>query len=89
MEPPSATHVKRLTIALLAIHAALLAWSAWRHSLLEHHRLPRPAHAVLQQFNRVVTGTYRKARLLGKQNVKLKEARDLLLPRLMSGQIEV
>jgi type I restriction enzyme S subunit len=48
-----------------------------------------PAKDLLIVFNKVVDSVFELIFSLEKQNAKLIEARDILLPRLMSGQIEV
>lgn len=46
--------------------------------------------AVLQeQFDEIVVDSFNQIRVLESQNERLRKARDLLLPRLMSGEIEV
>ena len=49
--------------------------------------LPNPG--LLDEFQCIVDQNYRQIGLLKQQNIKLAEARDLLLPRLMDGRIEV
>lgn len=48
-----------------------------------------PAKSVLDEFERIVSTIYEQKFNLETQNQKLKQARDLLLPRLMSGEIAV
>lgn len=48
-----------------------------------------PPRTLLEQFNEFAVACFRQVRFLSLQNEKLKQARDLLLPRLMSGEIEV
>lgn len=48
-----------------------------------------PAALVLRQFSQVVRDFGRQREILADQNVKLRQARDLLLPRLMNGEIAV
>jgi type I restriction enzyme S subunit len=48
-----------------------------------------PSDTVLDEFQTQASRLIRQVRLLKRQTEKLKRARDLLLPRLMSGQIEV
>jgi type I restriction enzyme S subunit len=52
-------------------------------------KLMLPAKDLLIVFNKVVDSVFELIFSLEKQNAKLIEARDILLPRLMSGQIEV
>jgi type I restriction enzyme S subunit len=44
---------------------------------------------VLNKFHESVTPLFQQLRVLQKQNVLLREARDIFLPRLMSGEIDV
>lgn len=48
-----------------------------------------PTKSAIQQFGENVKPIFLLIKSLLKQNTKLREARDILLPRLMSGQIEV
>lgn len=50
--------------------------------------LPR-SDALLTQFEEAVAPSFSMVLNLATQNLRLREARDLLLPRLMSGEIEV
>lgn len=58
-------------------------------AFLTQHSFPLPSQEVLQKFNTIVCPIYKQIRTLGRQNLRLAEARDLLLPRLMSGEITV
>jgi type I restriction enzyme S subunit len=48
-----------------------------------------PNEADLKLFTERISPIFILISTLGRQNSKLREARDILLPRLMSGQIEV
>jgi type I restriction enzyme S subunit len=48
-----------------------------------------PKHTLTLAFDEQVTQVLRQIRVLKQQNQKLRAARDLLLPRLMSGEIAV
>ena len=48
-----------------------------------------PASEILDQFEKVVESYFSMIELLKKKNESLAEARDLLLPKLMNGEIEV
>ncbi len=53
-------------------------------------RVVLPPHdALLQQFEDTVRPTFSMVHNLARQNISLRSARDLLLPRLMSGEIAV
>ena len=48
-----------------------------------------PNKEILKIFNQEVAILLKLKSILNQQNLKLREARDILLPRLMNGQIEV
>jgi type I restriction enzyme S subunit len=48
-----------------------------------------PNKTLLRLFNDVVEPALKQRSLLHKYNQKLKQARDILLPKLMNGEIEV
>jgi len=52
-------------------------------------RLKTPSENIQKEFEDVAQQMYNMILNLTKQNTKLREARDILLPKLMSGQIEV
>ncbi|SFM23792.1 type I restriction enzyme, S subunit [Desulfomicrobium norvegicum] len=57
--------------------------------LMEKHTLSIPPRSLLEALNETVQPILDQLRTLALQNQKLRIARDLLLPRLMSGEIEV
>jgi type I restriction enzyme, S subunit len=48
-----------------------------------------PSKPVAQEFDDLAYRVLKQVRVLKKQQLKLMEARDLLLPRLMNGEIAV
>lgn len=60
-------------------------WTAF----LKFQKVKKPNDAVLEKFNAIVEPIYKQIYILGNQNQYLKEARDILLPRLMTGMIDV
>jgi len=56
---------------------------------LKSLKIPWPTKNVITEFNEKVESLMKLIFVLAKQNTKLRAARDILLPRLMSGQIEV
>ncbi|MXS84148.1 restriction endonuclease subunit S [Nitrosomonas oligotropha] len=48
-----------------------------------------PSFVILSQFNQLINAVDREVEILHYQNVRLREARDILLPRLMTGVIDV
>jgi len=55
----------------------------------ENIKINIPSENVLAEFYQTVNPIFNQIALLIDQNQKLAQARDLLLPRLMSGEIEV
>jgi len=60
-------------------------WTAF----LKFQKIKKPSETELEKFNKVVEPIYKQIYNLGNQNQCLKEARDILLPRLMTGMIDV
>jgi type I restriction enzyme, S subunit len=58
-------------------------------SSIEHLKFNDANEEISNQFNKIIRPIYSKLLNLNKQNKKLKEARDILLPRLMNRTIEV
>ena len=56
---------------------------------LHNVELVQPTHQLVQMFTEYVTPIDRQLENLYKANIKLQQARDLLLPKLMSGAISV
>lgn len=48
-----------------------------------------PTSALMEQFGEIAADAYAQREGLAKQNQKLRQARDLLLPRLMNGELAV
>ena len=57
--------------------------------ILSGMKLRCPSAEILVQFEKVVDPYFSMIELLKKQNESLSEARDMLLPKLMNGEIEV
>lgn len=58
-------------------------------NLMKQYPVPIPPEGMLDAFNGTIVPIIEQLKLLAFQNQKLKAARDLLLPRLMSGEIAV
>lgn len=56
---------------------------------LKSLKLIWPSEDKIEEFNKEVVASVKLIFVLAKQNTKLREARDILLPKLMNGQIEV
>ena len=57
--------------------------------VLAGYSIPRPPESLLSVFNDTVLPMTKQCKALGLQNQVLAQARDLLLPRLMNGEITV
>ena len=57
--------------------------------VLRDYVIPKPPEGLLDIFNETVQALAAKCKTLALQNRALTEARDLLLPRLMNGEIAV
>ena len=57
--------------------------------ILDAMEVLTPTDELLRCFNQIAVTNYERIRVLNRQNEKLIEARDRLLPKLMSGEIEV
>lgn len=57
--------------------------------ILDGMKLLCPSLEILEQFEKLVEPYFSMTELLKKQNESLADARDLLLPKLMNGEIEV
>jgi len=60
-------------------------WTAF----LKFQKIKKPKESELETFNKKVDPIYKQIYNLGNQNQHLKEARDILLPRLMTGVIDI
>lgn len=58
-------------------------------NLMAQHPIVLPPQPVVAEFNTVAVPIIEQLRVLALSNRQLRAARDLLLPRLMSGEIEV
>ena len=58
-------------------------------NLMEMHNLVVPPRALLETLNETIKPMLDQLRTLALQNLKFRAARDLLLPRLMSGEVVV
>ncbi len=56
---------------------------------LKSLKLIWPSEGKIEEFNKEVEANVKLIFVLAKQNTKLREARGILLPKLMNGQIEV
>ena len=73
----------------LVNHATGVGYPAVRPDDFERAELPLAPKVLLQQFHETAEPDFRLICKLDQQNQKLAQARDLLLPRLMNGEIAV
>ena len=73
----------------LVNHATGAGYPAVRPDDFERAALPMPSKLLLDHFDETVELKFRLICKLDQQNQKLSRARDLLLPRLMNGEIAV
>lgn len=76
-------------VGYLENHARGAAYPAVVAGDFERAEVLIPSKQLLEAFNEVAEPTFSQVRNLRAQNQKLRAARDLLLPRLMSGEIAV
>jgi len=57
--------------------------------LMKQYRVPVPPHGLLSSFNNTIRSIVEQLKTLTFQSHRLRAARDLLLPRLMNGEIAV
>lgn len=65
------------------------AYPAVKSSDFEQAKILKPAEEILVKFHHVTEPIFRKIEDLDRQSKELAEARDRLLPKLMSGELEV
>lgn len=56
---------------------------------IPHLRIPKPTLSTLKKFESICGPMYEEINSMHKQNVLLKEIRDALLPRLISGELQI
>lgn len=56
-------------------------------SCFDEYKVPLPPKHLLEMFDDIANGTFEQIRVLVAQNDRLAKARDLLLPRLMNGDV--
>lgn len=60
-----------------------------QNSCFDKYAVPLPPKSILDEFVQIVQNNFEQIRNLMAQNAKLAQARDLLLPKLMSGELTV
>lgn len=70
-------------------HAKGATYPAVTASDFEEATIQIASNSVMKEYNEETNQCFELKHILQKQNTKLREARDILLPKLMNGQIEV
>ncbi|WP_346350986.1 restriction endonuclease subunit S [Oceanimonas sp. AH20CE76] len=60
-----------------------------QNSCFDKYAVPLPPNSILDEFVQIVQNNFEQIRNLMAQNARLAKARDLLLPKLMSGELTV
>lgn len=60
-----------------------------RHATLRECKFILPPKSLIRQFSKIVVPTLKKMHLVDKENRKLSDLRDWLLPMLMNGQVKI
>ena len=76
-------------VSYLVNHATGAGYPAVRPDDFERAQVLLPSRLILDQFHEAIAPNFRLTHKLEQQNQKLAQARDLLLPRLMNGEIAV
>lgn len=76
-------------VSHLVNHATGAGYPAVRPDDFERAEIILPPSPLLDHFDQATEANFRQIRTLEQQNQKLAQARDLLLPRLMSGELAV
>ncbi len=73
----------------LTNHTTGAAYPAVHPEDFENAKLPRPPDALLCRFHEAVASMLQQVRVLEARNANLRRTRDLVLPKLVSGEIDV
>lgn len=76
-------------VGYLTNRAGGAAYPAVTARVFEKSSILVPTKNLVEQYERQVQDTYTQINILRTQNIKLAQARDLLLPKLMSGELTV
>ncbi|ENM3903220.1 restriction endonuclease subunit S [Vibrio cholerae] len=76
-------------VGYLTNRAGGAAYPAVTARVFEESSILVPTKNLVEQYERQVQDTYTQINILRTQNIKLAQARDLLLPKLMSGELTV
>jgi type I restriction enzyme S subunit len=76
-------------VEYLTNHASGAAYPAVNAGDFERAKVLLPTAALLERFHEIAEPMLIQQETLQRRNVKLREARDLLLPKLVSGEVDV
>tara|TARA_Y100001960_G_scaffold71755_1_gene76170 strand:+ start:1164 stop:2378 length:1215 start_codon:yes stop_codon:yes gene_type:complete len=76
-------------VGYLTNRAGGAAYPAVTAKVFEESLVLVPSRKLIEQYDDQVKNTYAQINMLQSQNVKLAQARDLLLPKLMSGELTI
>jgi len=76
-------------VAYLTNHATGAAYPAVNAEDFENARIVRPPRLLLDQFHEIGEPMFEVRDRLAQKNINLRQTRDLLLPRLISGELDV
>ncbi len=76
-------------VGYLTNHARGAAYPAVTAEDFENATVLCPSDSTLESFHKVVAGFIEQNRILEQKNANLRQTRDLLLPKLVSGEVDV
>ena len=90
-KPPISTEFLYLLISDLNIAGYITGAAQPKFSQANLNRIPLvvPTDDLLKLFNQIAENLLNQMEILGRKNANLRKTRDLLLPRLISGEIDV
>jgi len=78
-------HIRRKLVAL----GNGSVFTNLKTDILKGYPTVKPEQSVLEEFNGIVVPLFEKMRRIARETHKLSEIRDALLPKLMSGELDV
>ena len=76
-------------VSYLVNHATGAAYPAASSSTFEEAQVLVPVTKLLSDFDEAVKPMFTEAKALTRKNINLRQTRDLLLPKLISGELDV
>jgi type I restriction enzyme S subunit len=74
---------------LISVSQGSTGQTTLKQSLVGDLEINLPTNSILNSFNNIIEPIWNQMGVLKNQNSNLKQSRDILLPRLMSGTINV